>query len=186
MPERLIYDRAMPAIRRAALAGALLVLLAVPSAHATLPKFADKTIVVGKSIGGVKLGMGAAAAKKAWGGAKGCALFGSASCIYRPAGSTQSSAGEGSFGFPGGKVTSVYIAAPLGAKGYLYKPPLSTPKTDKGIGIGSKLAAAKKAYPKATVSGTFMTITGKGGVSTTFEFYGDDKRCHRVSISRET
>ncbi len=174
----------MTRIHRVVLPTFLIVLLAAPAAQATLPKFSDKTIVVGKSIGGVKLGMGAAAAKKAWGGAKGCALFGTASCIYRPAGETQSSAGEGSFGFPGGKVTSVYIAAPIGAKGPVYKAPLSTPKTDKGIGIGSKLAAAKKAYPKAKLSGTYLTVAGKGGVTTTFQFYGDDKRCMRVSVDR--
>jgi hypothetical protein len=79
-----------------------------------------------------------------------------------------------------------HIAAPIGAKGPLYKPPLSTPKTDKGIGIGSKLSAAKKAYPKAKVSGGYMTITGKGGVSTTLQFYGDDKRLLKISIDRAT
>jgi hypothetical protein len=79
-----------------------------------------------------------------------------------------------------------HITAPIGAKGPLYKPPLSTPKTDKGIGIGSKLAAARKAYPKAKLSGSYLTIAGKGGVETTFQFYGDDKRCFRVSISRAT
>ena len=89
--------------------------------------------------------MGAAAAKKAWDGAKGCALFGS---VDPAAPGAVQTAGEGCSGFPGGKVTSVYIAAPIGAKGPVYKAPLSTPKTDKGIGIGSKLAPRRRRTPR--------------------------------------
>jgi hypothetical protein len=176
----------MNGIHRALLSAVALTLLVAPAAQATLPKFSDRTIVVGKSIGGVKLGMGAAAAKKAWGGAKGCLAFGSASCIYRDAGSTQSNTGEGSFGFPGGKVTSIYIQAPFGAKGPRYVPPLSTPKTAKGIRLGSTVGAVKKAYPKAVLQGTFMTLTGKGGVTTSFSLYGDGakRRVQRIEISR--
>lgn len=178
----------MTGIRRALLPAVALALLVAPAAQATLPKFSDKTIVVGKSIGGVKLGMSGAAAKKAWGGAKGCLAFGTASCIYRDAGSTQSNTGEGSFGFPKGKVTSIYIQAPIGAKGPKYVAPLSTPKTDKGIGLGSTVGAVKKAYPKAVLQGSYVTLAGKGGVTTSFSLYGDGakRRVQRVEISRST
>lgn len=172
----------MASIRRALLPAVVLVLAAAPAAQATLPKFKDKTIVVGKSIGGVKLGSSGAAAKKAWGGAAGCALFGTASCIYRAAGSTQSNTGEGSFDFPNGKVRTVYISAPMGAKGPIYKAPLSTPKTDKGIGLGSKLSAIKKAYPKVKVSGNYVTLAGKGGVTTTFTMYGSGASARAMKI----
>ena len=178
----------MTGIRRALLPAVALALLAAPAADATLPKFADRTVVVGKSIGGVKLGMTGAAAKKAWGGAKGCQLFGTASCIYRDAGSTQSNTGEGSFGFPQGKVTSIYIQAPLGAKGPRYVAPLSTPKTDKGIRLGSTVGALQKAYPKAKIEGTFATLAGKGGATTSFSLYGAGakRRIQRIEIARGT
>ncbi len=46
----------------------------------------------------------------------------------------------------------------------------------------------KKAYPRAKLEGTFMTLAGKGGVVTSFSLYGDGakRRVQRIEISRST
>ena len=86
----------MRAFRTTLLAAVLVAACAAPAADATLPKFKDKTIVFGKSLGGVKLGSSPAAVKKAWGSAG--ALFGETSRLFRVKGDTNGTSGEGAVG----------------------------------------------------------------------------------------
>jgi len=170
------------AVRLVLVAAALVALGAAPSAQAALPKFKDRTIVVGKSIGGVKLGAPAAAAKKAWGATGGlCDEF---SCLYRVKGDTNGTSGEGTIAFQNKtKVTRVSLKSAIAAKaGHTFKAPFTTPKTSKGIGLGSTAAKVKKAYPKTKESGNFLTIAGAGGISTTLTYDTATKRVFEIVI----
>lgn len=178
----------MPAVRLVRLvlvAAALVALCAAPSAQAALPKFKDKTIVVGKSIGGVKLGAPAAAAKKAWGATGGlCDEF---SCLYRVKGDSNGTSGEGTIAFQNKtKVTRVSLKSAVAAKGgHTFKAPFTTPTTSKGIGLGATAAKVKKAYPKAKApysSANFLTIAGAGGIQTTFTYDTATKRVFEIVI----
>jgi len=169
-------------LRTVLVATVLLALAAAPAADASLPKFKDKTIVVGKSIGGVKLGASAATAKKAWGATGGlCDDF---SCLYRVKGDSNGTSGEGTIAFQEKtKVTRVSLKSAVAAKGgHTFKPPFTTPKTSKGIGLGSTVAKVKKAYPKAKESGNYLTIAGAGGIQTTITYDTATKRIFEIVI----
>ena len=176
----------MSAVRIALVAAVLSALGAAPAAQAALPKFKDKTIVIGKSIGGVKLGAPAAAAKKAWGATGGlCDEF---SCLYRVKGDTNGTSGEGTIAFQNKtKVTRVSLKSAIAAtSGHTFKAPFTTPKTSKGIGLGSTAAKVKKAYPKTKESGNFLSIAGKGGVETTLTYDSATKRVFEIVIELVT
>lgn len=177
----------MSAVRIALVAVALSALGAAPAAQAALPKFKDKTIVIGKSIGGVKIGAPAAAAKKAWGGAAG-GLCDDFSCLYRVKGDTNGTSGEGTIAFQNKtKVTRVSLKSAIAAtSGHTFKAPFTTPKTSKGIGLGSTAAKVKKAYPKTKESGNFLTIAGKGGVETYLTYDSATKRVFEIVIELVT
>ncbi|HST38699.1 MAG TPA: hypothetical protein VLK58_04285 [Conexibacter sp.] len=163
---------------------ALAVAALAPAAEAALPTFRDRTIVIGKSIGGVALGATAASAKAAWGRARG--LCDEATCFYRPGDGRQSTGGEGSFSFTP-KVVRIELKAPLasGRAGYAYRAPFTTPKTDKGIGIGSTPAAVKRAYPAArAVRGSPMLQIVRGQISTLFTYHNDDRRVFSITIEK--
>jgi len=164
------------------IAALLVAACAAPAADATLPKFKDTTIVLGKSIGGVKLGASAAAVKKAWGSAG--AQFGQTSRLFRVKGDTNGTSGEGAVAYTGNKVSSVSLTAPVGAKGRIYKAPFTTPRTSKGIGLGSSVAKLLKAYPKVkeTKGSTYITVPGTGRISTTIQFNADDRRIFMITI----
>lgn len=173
----------MSAARLALVSAVLVALGAAPAAQAALPKFKDKTIVIGKSIGGVKLGASAAAAKKAWGGAAG-GLCDDFSCLYRVKGDTNGTSGEGTLAFQNKtKVTRVSLKSAIAAKGgHTFKAPFTAPKTSKGIGLGSTAAKVKKAYPKTKESGNFLTIAGTGGITTTLTYDTATKRVFEIVI----
>jgi hypothetical protein len=170
------------AVRIVLVAAVLLTFGAAPAAHAALPKFKDKTIVVGKSIGGVKLGAPAAAAKKSWGATGGlCDAF---SCLYRVKGDTNGTSGEGTIAFQDKtKVTRVSLKSAVAARGgHTFKPPFTTPVTSKGIGLGATAAKVKKAYPKTQESGNYLTLSGAGGIQTTFTYDTATKRVFEIVI----
>lgn len=172
----------MRAFRTTLLAAVLVAACAAPAADATLPKFKDKTIVFGKSLGGVKLGSSPAAVKKAWGSAG--ALFGETSRLFRVKGDTNGTSGEGAVAYTGNKVSSISLTAPIGAKGRTFKPPFTTPRTSKRIGLGSTVAQLLKAYPKVkeTKGSTYISIPGAGRITTTIQFNSDDRRIFAITI----
>jgi hypothetical protein len=150
----------MTASRRTMLAGlaALLVLALAPSADAKLPKFKNKTIVPGQSIGGLKIGMTKAKAIKTWGKPEACQdspLW----CQFRADSTINGFTTNNPFSgwyLKGGKIVGVEIEfaenAPIDAK-------MVKLKTSKGIHLGSSLIDARKKYGLPPGSG------GEAGLS---------------------
>src|SRR3954468_13621602 len=126
-------------------------LVVAPAAEAKLPANGGKSIVPGRSIGGVKLGMDAAgAAKKGGEGGWGDAA-GGLSCRWE--GTMRQ--GQMRFDVTGGKVSTIVIEA--GQKPSTFEPVYSGPitkwKTKKGVRIGTKLATVGRKYRKAMPDG---------------------------------
>ncbi|MDX6665773.1 MAG: hypothetical protein QOG68_1979 [Solirubrobacteraceae bacterium] len=170
-------------MRRLLIASVPLVVLAgtVSLGEAALPKLKTKTIVVGKSIGGVVLGASFKDAKKAWGkGGKCVNEFGSTNCTYE---TKKPADGQGQYsGTPGKKVTEIVITAGLNpvGNGPVFNTPLAKLKTSKGIHIGSTAKAVAKAYPKAK----FRLIPMSQG----YEYYikGPGKAATEFQMSKQT
>jgi hypothetical protein len=149
-------------------------MLILPAAvQAKLPTTTNTTIAVGKSIGGVALGMSTAKAKAAWGPGSNCTAQdfpeGATQCVW-VAGTGASS--RMNFTVVGGKVTAIAILS--GTKG------LATVKryrTPKGIAIGATFAAVKRAYPKLGPRfgnpAASTSVLKTGTTETSFVFSGD-------------
>jgi hypothetical protein len=171
--------RAIAALTLATLAALTLATLAVlaPAADARLPPSGGKAIVVGSSIGGVKLGMDAAAAVKKWGKGGTCDAAIGLTCRW------DGSMKQGSVRFEvtDGKVSTIVIEA--GQRPTTYEPVYSGPitkwKTPKGIGIGSPLRRVAKKYPKAKPNGGGLEL--RSGKRTTF-FGSSGGRAESISI----
>jgi hypothetical protein len=180
-------------IRRATLAILLSLTLGLPAsavAEKQLPKPSDPTIKVPVSIGGVGLGGTIQNAAKAWGTSKNdCAAAG---CFYgNDFGKTGTA--EISKDLSGdGKVNGVNIYASSERKG-LNKPQFDSAlgkfKTKEGIGLGSRIEALKKAYPKAKKHGDkpFIDITvegkGKSFMSFGFDRFNDRNLITSISLN---
>jgi hypothetical protein len=154
-------------MRTRAVAGLALVALAIaaPAAEAKLPAKGGKSIVPGKSIGGVKIGMDAAAAVKKWGKGGSCDTTIGASCRW------EGSMKQGSMRFDldrNGKVSTIVIEAGQKPVSFepVYKGPITKWKTSKGVHIGTTLRTVGKKYPKAKPDGGGLAL--QSGRRTTF------------------
>lgn len=138
-------------LARLAVVTSLVALASPPVASAALPATKKGTeIVLGRSIGAVKIGQTKARAKKAWGGAGMCPAGSLVTCVFADA--KRSASGFGQFGIEGGKVATIQLS--LGSNASTKRPDLNTSlrrfKTKKGVRLGSSLASLLKAYPKNT------------------------------------
>ena len=137
---------------------ALLVLAVAGSANAKVPTFRTKTIVPGQAIGGVKIGMTKAQARKAWGKPDTCydsPLW----CQFRADSHINGSVINNPFAgyyLKGGKVVAVEFEF---AENAAIDPKLTKLKTSKGIHLGSSMAAARSKYGLGPASG------GEAGLS---------------------
>jgi hypothetical protein len=136
---------------------ALAAAVAFPAAaEAKLPSPSSKKIVPGRSIGGVKIGMTAEAAVKAWGKGGSCDETIGSSCTWK--GTMKQGSARFSLAADG---TVAEIRLDVGQKADyapLYKGPITSFKTSKKIGIGSTLKKVVKAYPKAKPDGGGVTL----------------------------
>jgi len=137
-------------IKRSALRGLLIALslslLAAGSAGARVPKFANKLIVTGKSIGGVEVGMTKKQAVAVWGHPDECLPFGESTwCNYKARSSKANNMVQPFAGFyvRSGRVVAINLDE---AENASIDPKLKKLKTRKHIGLASTLGAARKAY----------------------------------------
>jgi hypothetical protein len=160
-------------LRRVAVPSALiLALVLVPAAEAKLPNPKVTTIVPGKSVAGVKLGMRLAVAKQTWGpGSKcgaGAAGPGSTSCTWSATPNAQPDRGPKLILLSiGGKVRAITVDGGTGGTA------IKTFRTAKGIGVGSTLAALRAAYAGLGTSlGPDNPSLGSGPTITSFYVKG--------------
>jgi hypothetical protein len=147
-----------------------------PGADAKLPPGGGKTIVPGRSIGGVKPGMDPEAAVKKWG--KG----GTCDAAIGPICEWKGSMRQGSLRFEvtNGKVSNVVIEAGQAANfDPVYKGPITKWKTSKGIRIGSTLRKVGKKYRKAKPDGSGLLL--QSGKRRTF-FASSGGRTESIAI----
>ncbi len=159
------------------------VVLALPAAaQAKLPSPKSKTIVFGKSIGGVKLGMSLAAAKKAWGKGGKCADT-SAQIRQTRCDWLDKKNGDANFTVSNGRVTYIGLSPAVSSKTQKAKlsGPIAKFRTSKHIGMGSTLKALRKAYPKARDGAADTLAIRSGDVTTAFGNQGG--RIAGISIS---
>jgi hypothetical protein len=165
---------------------ALSVLLACVSIAAianAAPTFdpSHKRIVIHNSIAGVKLGQSIKGAKRAWRGAGRCGGHGDATaCLW-------GSERKGHLGFVYAtgtdRVFQVSISAGISEHKNVYRKPLTTLKTSKGIGLGSKKSAVKRAYPGGrSINGPIDYCIRRGNTTTTFDF--DPRRVAGITMYR--
>jgi hypothetical protein len=167
-------------LRRIAVPSALtlaLTLVVAPVADAKLPAPKVTTVVVGKSVAGVKLGMTLTAAKQKWGAGSKCGAAaagpGATQCTW-----SNSSSPNGAklilLGI-GGKVRAIVVdGGPGGAA-------IEAFRTTKGIGIGSTTAALKAAHPGlANTLGPDNPSLGSGATMTSFYVKGGHVRSLQV------
>jgi hypothetical protein len=133
-----------------AVAGAALsAFLLAAGAQAATPKLGNKLIVPNKSVGALKLGQSAGAAKAAW-GAGTCQTVGLCTFGSR----TKGTGGFAAYtvtalntGEPKTLLSIILEAGPIGKK-LNFNTPLAKFKSAKGIGLGSTKAQLLKAYPQ--------------------------------------
>ncbi|HEX4438067.1 MAG TPA: hypothetical protein VH061_14875 [Solirubrobacteraceae bacterium] len=131
---------------------ALTSMLFAASAQAATPKLKNTLIVPNKSVGALKLGMSATAAKAAWGAGK-CETSGLCQFGARPtpsAGYAAYAVNTLTAGTAKTVLTITLEAGPFGKPKRNYSTPLARFKTSKGIGLGSTKAALLRAYPHMT------------------------------------
>jgi hypothetical protein len=154
--------------------------LPIASSHAKLPKAKSKTIVVNKSIGGVKIGAKLKTVKAKWGRSKGCGAKYTFGCDWRGS-RTQGSAGIVHLD---GRVRSITIKLGFdSANQVVFSSPLMKFKTNKGIGLGSTEAEVRAAYPTAVnTAADVLTFGTPGKTRTLFSIYAG--RVNEISIAK--
>jgi hypothetical protein len=164
--------------RRLAVPCALVLgLMLIPAAEAKLPTPSVTTIVTGKSVAGVKLGMTLTSAKQKWGAGSKCGAGafgpGAKQCTWSVTSSPQSS--KLILLAIGGKVRSIVVDGGTGGAD------IKAFKTAKGIGIGSSLGALKAAHPGLGSSlGPDNPSLGAGATITSFYVKGGHVRSIQV------
>jgi hypothetical protein len=150
-------------------------LVVVSAADARVPKFKPKTIVPGKSIGGVKVGMTKAKAVKVWGKPDRCQPDANAVWCQYVAPSTLSDGTVlppqpyAGFYVRARRVISVSIET---AENAAVDPKLNKLKTSKKIRLGSTMEKARNAYdippPSGGEAGLSRALLKKGKRCTMF------------------
>ncbi len=162
------------------LAGVALLLAIAPAAQAKLPAPKVKTVVFGKSVAGIKLGTGLAAAKAAWGSGSKCgpAALGPSNPATQCTWSTTPGAkpdlgAKLTLVARKGKVVAITIDDGTGGT----KAGIKKFRTSKGIGLGASIAALRKAYPAVPRANgnpsAANTELGSGKTVTSFFFEND-------------
>src|SRR3954454_20576692 len=141
----------------------------------------NKRIVINTSIAGVKRGQSPKAAKAVWKGAAKCSGHGDATT--RHVGSER----KGHLGYVFARGTDrVFQVNIIGGTSALhksvYRKPLTKVKTSKGIGLGSKKSAVKRAYPGGRSESSADYCVKRGNTTTTFQF--DPRRTYSITIYR--
>jgi hypothetical protein len=139
----------------------ILTLVIAGSASARVPKFKPLTIVPGKSIGGVSIGMSKNKAVGVWGKPDACTPFqpGIIWCQYKAAshiGGTTLVQPFAGFYLQSGKVLEVELES---AENTAIDPKVEKLKTSKHIGVGTQMSTARSAYGIGPPSG------GEAGLS---------------------
>ena len=123
---------------------ALTVCLLPATASAALPRFTDHQIVLGRSIGGVRVGMTKAQAIAKWGATAACPpSLTNGSCDW-----VSPKDGFASLSIRNGVVSAVEIRMSTDSRGNpIFKGPLMKMKTSKKIGMKATVRDILRAYP---------------------------------------
>lgn len=162
------------------------------SAHTyTYPSPADRTVRVPRAIAGVRIGQRLEDARRAWGPGRGhCEVKpeGFAVCTY----GNDREEGRGVAYFaadgsrPGSRVylATIAVGLRLGVVP-VYKGPLMSLRTPKGVGLGSKVARLRRAYPRVRADSLGFHLR-RHRVEIDFETFNslDDHTITTISIER--
>ncbi len=164
--------------RSLVLAAAIAIAALLPAtASAELPTPKSTTIVPGKSMGGVSIGMSIKRALKVWGEGSDCTEESVRTSCYWTGTDRQ---GMASLSIsPTGKVTLISISTGRKGDDLVYAGPLQKWKTRKKIRLGVSTYRVGKAYPQVKGAGYGVKI-GRGNHTTGFQ--GSSGRIYQIFI----